>query len=176
MRLLILLMSLFSFSVIQSHESIYDIEIRDINGNIIDLNTFKGKKMLFVNVASACGFTPQYIQLEELQQRYKGSLIVIGVPCNQFGGQEPGTLEEIKSFCERNYNISFLLTEKILVKGKKKHPLYAWLTDKSKNGVVNSSVKWNFQKYLVNEQGELLNYFYSTTQPLSLKISKLIEQ
>ena len=169
-------MTTFFFSSMNAQESIYDIKIKDIDGDYIDFDSFIGKKLLFVNVASKCGFTSQYTGLEQLQQSYKDVLIVIGVPCNQFGGQEPGNTEQIKSFCKKEYNISFLLTEKVEVKGKYAHPLYKWLTDKSKNGKSGSSVKWNFQKYLVDEKGNLLDYFLSTTPPLSPKIIRLIEQ
>ena len=176
MRILIFLMIMFSFSSMNAQESIYEIKIKNIDGNYIDFNSFRGKKLLFVNVASECGFTSQYTALEQLQRKYKDELIVIGVPCNQFGGQEPGSTEQIKNFCRNEYNVSFLLTEKVKVKGKDAHPLYKWLTDRSKNGKSGSSVKWNFQKYLVDEKGDLIDYFLSTTRPLSPKIIKLIEQ
>lgn len=153
-------------------ESLYNIKINSLNGTSIDLKTFEGKYILFVNVASKCGFTPQYKQLQELHETYKDQLQVIGVPCNQFGGQEPGNKEDIQSFCEVNYGVTFLITEKIDVKGKNQHPLYHWLTNKASNGVSDSSVKWNFQKYLVNDKGELIDYFYSATSPLSKKITK----
>lgn len=150
--------------------SIYDIDIKSLNGKSLDLNTFKGKKILFVNVASKCGFTPQYKDLQQLQDQFKESLTIVGVPCNQFGSQEPGSSEDIQQFCEVNYGVSFPITEKINVKGKHQHPLYQWLTKKSVNGKKNSSVKWNFQKYLVNEKGELIDYYFSMTSPLSEKI------
>ncbi len=153
-------------------ESIYDISINSIDGNKIDLGVYKGKKILFVNVASECGFTGQYKGLEELYETYKDNLMIIGVPCNQFGGQEPGNAEEIQSFCQKNYGVQFLITEKVDVKGSNQHPLYRWLTEKSVNGLKNSSVKWNFQKYLVDEQGRLIDYYMSTTKPLSTKITK----
>ena len=125
---------LSSFSSI-SQESIYDIKINDIKGNILDLNKFKGKYILFVNVASKCGFTNQYQNLEKIYQKYKQNLIVIGIPCNQFGGQEPGNKTEIQQFCNEEYKITFLLTEKISVKGRNQHNLYRWLTDKKLNGI-----------------------------------------
>jgi glutathione peroxidase len=152
----------------------YDIKINSLQGKAIHLKEFEGKHILFVNVASKCGFTPQYKNLQELHNTYKDKLQVIGVPCNQFGGQEPGNPNEIESFCEVNYGVSFLMTEKIDVKGKNQHPLYEWLTDVSQNGVSSSTVKWNFQKYLINEKGELVDYFYSATSPLSKKITKHI--
>ena len=169
-------MTLFTFTNTNAQESIYDIEINAISGNPIDLKQFRGKHILFVNVASECGFTPQYAGLEELHQQFKENLVVIGLPCNQFGGQEPDTEKEIQQFCTKNFGVSFLLTEKIEVKGEGKHQLYNWLTDKKKNGKSSSSVKWNFQKYVVDEKGEFVNYFYSTTKPMSLKITSLLKQ
>ncbi len=151
--------------------SIYDIEIKSLQNQPINLSEFKGKKMLFVNVASKCGFTPQYKELQQLQDKYKNNLVVIGVPCNQFGNQEPGKADEIQEFCEVNYGVSFLITEKVDVKGSQQHQLYEWLTKKSINGKQNSTVKWNFQKYLVDEDGEFLDYFYSITKPMSSKIT-----
>ncbi len=151
--------------------SIYDIEIKSLQNQPISLSEFKGKKMLFVNVASKCGFTPQYKELQQLQDKYKNNLVVIGVPCNQFGKQEPGKADEIQEFCEVNYGVSFLITEKVDVKGSQQHQLYEWLTKKSINGKQNSTVKWNFQKYLVDEDGEFLDYFYSITKPMSSKIT-----
>ena len=153
-------------------DSIYDIEINDLSGQPINLNDYKGKYILFVNVASKCGFTPQYKDLQSLQDAYKDTLQIIGVPCNQFGGQEPGNAQEISSFCELNYGVSFKITEKIHVKGSKQHPLYTWLTQKVNNGVKDSSVKWNFQKYLVSPKGEWIDYYFSATGPLSSKITK----
>ncbi len=153
---------------------IYDIEIKSLQGQGIDLSKFKGKHILFVNVASKCGFTPQYRELQELQNTYKDNLVVIGVPCNQFGKQEPGSADEIQQFCEINYGVSFLITEKIEVKGNNQHPLYEWLTEKAINGSKNSTVKWNFQKYLINEKGELIDFFYSMTKPTNTRITKFL--
>jgi glutathione peroxidase len=153
-------------------KSLYDIKINSLQGKSIDLLSFKGKKVLFVNVASKCGFTPQYKDLQKLHDEYQDSLIVIGVPCNQFGKQEPGNSEEIEEFCEVNYGVSFLITEKVDVKGSEQHPLYTWLTKKVENGRKNSSVKWNFQKYLIDENGELIDYYFSITSPTSSKIKK----
>ncbi len=152
--------------------NIYDIEIKSLQNNPILLSDFEGKYILFVNVASKCGFTPQYKGLEELQQTYKDNLVVIGVPCNQFGSQEPGSSSEIKEFCEVNYGVSFLITEKIDVKGSDQHPLYEWLTSKKLNTKKSSSVKWNFQKYLVSPEGQLIDYYFSITKPLSSKVTK----
>ena len=155
--------------------SIYSIEINGIDGRLVRLSEFEGKYILFVNVASKCGFTPQYKALQQLQDSYQGKLVVVGLPCNQFAGQEPADSNEIQSFCERNFGVTFPLTEKVQVKGPKKHPLYEWLTKKSLNGRRNSSVKWNFQKYLVDDKGQLVDYFYSTTKPSSSKITKHLQ-
>ena len=151
---------------------LFSIKINTISGKPLDLNQFRGKHILFVNVASECGFTGQYADLQKLYERYKSKLEIIGVPCNQFGGQEPGDEEEIQSFCQRNYGVEFTITEKVDVKGKNQHKLYNWLTNKDLNGSQSSSVKWNFQKYLINEKGWLIDYHYSITKPLSNKITK----
>lgn len=151
---------------------LYDIAMNRLDGTVLDLSEYKGKHLLFVNVASKCGFTGQYKDLERLYQKYKTQLMVIGVPSNQFGAQEPGTAEEIQSFCALNYGVSFVMTEKVMVKGPNQHPLYQWLTKKALNGKQNSSVKWNFQKYLVNPEGKLIDFFYSITSPSSSKITK----
>jgi len=158
-----------------NRSSVFSIEINGLDGRLIALSDFKGKHILFVNVASKCGFTPQYKALQQLQNKYKEKLVVIGLPCNQFAGQESGNAEQIQSFCERNFGVTFPLTEKIHVKGSKQHPLYSWLTKKDLNQKSNSSVKWNFQKYLVNEQGELVDFFYSITKPTSSKITKYLK-
>ena len=150
--------------------SLYNIKIKSLQGNPINFSDFKNKYILFVNVASKCGFTPQYEDLEKLYKEHKEQIIVIGVPCNQFGKQEPGNASEIEEFCEINYGVSFLMTEKIDVKGEYQHPLYAWLTTKSLNGNKSSSVKWNFQKYLVDKNGELIDYYFSITNPKSSEI------
>lgn len=151
-------------------KNLYDIELKTLRGDIFDWNSCKGKKVLIVNTASECGFTKQYKELQSLYDLYKDSLEIIGVPCNQFGKQEPGNSEEIQEFCELNFGVTFPLTEKLLVKGDEKHPLYVWLTSKRYNGVKSSSVKWNFQKYLLDEQGHLIDFYYSITKPMSKKI------
>jgi len=151
---------------------IYKTNINSLQNKAIDLSEYKNKYILFVNVASKCGFTSQYKELEELYQTHKKNLIVIGSPCNQFGSQEPGTSEDIEAFCKVNFGVSFLMTEKIDVKGSKQHPLYAWLTDKSLNDKKSSSVKWNFHKYLVSPEGKLVDSYLSITKPSSSKITK----
>ena len=154
---------------------IYDIEIKSLQNTPIQILDFKGKYILFVNVASKCGFTPQYKGLEELYKTYQDRLVVIGVPCNQFGKQEPGNNQVIQEFCELNYGVSFLITEKVDVKGSHQHPLYTWLTTRELNNKKSSSVKWNFQKYLLSPEGKLIDYYLSITKPLSSKITKQLK-
>ena len=151
-------------------KSIYDIKISSIENELIDLSQFKGKKILFVNVASKCGYTSQYAELQQLHETYNENLVIIGVPCNQFMGQEPGSNEEIVEFCQKNYGVTFLMTEKVDVKGTNQHKLYKWLTSKELNGSTDSIVKWNFQKYLLNEKGELEKVISPRTLPTDPKI------
>lgn len=153
----------------------YNIEINSLQNSPILLSNFKGKHILFVNVASKCGFTPQYKELEEMHKKHSDNLVIIGVPCNQFGKQEPGNNEEIEEFCKVNYGVSFLITEKIDVKGANQHPLYTWLTSRELNNKKSSSVKWNFQKYLISPDGKLIDYYFSITNPMSSKITKHIK-
>jgi glutathione peroxidase len=168
------MLSIFSKSSAQTKpsESIYDIKINSLTGQAIDLSDYKDKYILFVNVASKCGFTGQYEDLQKLYDKYQDKLMIIGAPCNQFGGQEPGTAQEIQSFCQANYGVTFLMTEKLDVKGTNQHPLYQWLTMQSKNGKTDSKVKWNFQKYLINKDGSMIDYYFSITNPMSDKITK----
>lgn len=152
--------------------SIYDIEINSLDGKPIHLHNFKGKNVLFVNVASECGFTKQYKDLQKLYETYNDSLVIIGSPCNQFGKQEPGSAAQIETFCKKNFGVTFQLTEKIDVKGDGQHLLYKWLTNKSLNNKKSSNVKWNFQKYLVDQEGNLIDYYFSLTNPMSSKITR----
>jgi len=152
--------------------SIYDIEINGLSGKPIDLHDFKGKNILFVNVASECGFTKQYKDLQKLYETYNDRLVIIGSPCNQFGKQEPGSATQILTFCEKNFGVTFQLTEKIDVKGDSQHMLYKWLTNKSLNGKKSTNIKWNFQKYLIDQEGNLIDYYFSLTNPMSSKITK----
>lgn len=156
-------------------QSVYNIKIDSLQGDPIDLGRFKDKKILIINVASKCGFTSQYRDLQALQDKYIESLVIIGVPCNQFGEQEPGSASDIQEFCKVNYGVSFLMTEKINVKGAHKHPLYTWLTEKSLNGKQTTTIKWNFQKYLIDENGNFLDYFYSITNPSSSRLLKYLK-
>src|SRR5699024_2211774 len=139
-------------------------------GKEIDLSQYKGKKMLLVNTASKCGYTPQYEDLEKLYKQYKDKLVIIGFPANNFAEQEPGSNDEIADFCERNYGVSFPMSEKISVKGEDTAPIYLWLTQKKWNKVKDSEVKWNFQKYLIDEDGQLLEVFESAVKPMDKEI------
>lgn len=172
-----LLAIIFSLLSIQAQESFYDFTVQDIDGNDFRLEQLKGKKVLVVNVASKCGLTPQYEDLQELYDTYGGEAFeIIAFPANNFMGQEPGSNEEIKSFCTEKFAVTFSMMSKISVKGKDQHPLYAWLTQKEKNGVTDSKVKWNFQKYAINEQGELVHVFDPSTNPMSEDIIRWIGQ
>lgn len=134
--------------------NLHDFVVTDINGEKFDLSSLKGKKVLVVNTASKCGLTPQYETLEEVYKEFGGeNFVIIGFPANNFGKQEPGTDEEIKGFCQKNYGVSFPMMSKISVKGEDKHELYQWLTQKSNNGVEDAEVSWNFQKFMIDEEG-----------------------
>ncbi len=157
--------------------TLYHIALKSLDGkNNIDLSSFKGKKLLIVNTASECGYTPQYEGLQNLYEKMKDKLVIIGCPCNQFGEQEPGDTSQIRSFCQKNYGVTFLISEKLDVKGKDQHPLYKWLTQKSENGVLESEVRWNFNKYLIDSEGHLLAYFPSKVKPDDPELIKLINQ
>lgn len=149
--------------------SVYDFKIQSIDGETIDLSTFKGKKLLLVNTASKCGFTPQYKELEELSKKYKDKLVVIGFPANNFNEQEPGENEDIKAFCEKNYGVTFLLADKSSVKGDDINPLFNYLT-KAENPDFKGEIKWNFEKFLIDEKGKLIHRYRSAVTPLSTQI------
>jgi len=154
--------------------TIYNFKVEGLEGGTINFADFKGKKILIVNTASECGFTPQYEGLEALYEKYKDKLVIVGFPANNFGGQEPGTNTEIKEFCKKNYGVSFPMAAKISVKGDDTAPIYKWLCNKSENGVLDASIKWNFNKFLLDENGHLIAYFPSTVKPMDEEIvSKL---
>lgn len=176
MRILLFLVTLFiSSSAFLQDSTIYQFTVKDINGNSFPLSQLKGKKVMIVNTASKCGLTPQYKQLQELYTMYKDSnFVIIGFPSNDFMGQEPGSNEEIESFCQVNYGVTFPMMEKITVKDKEIHPLYSFLTEKSKNGLEDSKVKWNFQKYLINENGVLEKVIDPRTLPTDAEVIEWI--
>ena len=175
---LLILISLFMFSFFEKADAKYeklffDLKIKDINNTVIDLNQFRGKTILLVNVASNCGFTKQYADLQILYEKYKEkNFIVIGIPSNQFGGQEPGTNSEIKKFCETNFNITFPITDKVIVKGSDAHEIYAWA---NKNFGKSTVPKWNFHKILINKDGKIHNTYASYVNPMSKKLIKEME-
>ncbi len=155
--------------------SFYDFKLKNIDGKEVDFSQYKGKKVLIVNVASKCGYTPQYESLQELHENFGDKIAILAFPANNFGGQEPGSNEEIKEFCTTNYGVSFPVFEKISVKGFDKHPLYRWLSDEKLNGWNNQEPTWNFCKYYINDQGELMKFFPSSVNPLDEEIISLVE-
>lgn len=155
----------------KSNSVFHSIQFTDIDGSERSMAEFKGKYVLVVNVASKCGYTTQYKPLQQLAEQYADKLVVVGFPCNQFMGQEPGSEAEIASFCEKNYGVTFPLSSKIDVKGKEMHPVYRWLTQKEKNGKESNDIGWNFNKFLISPEGEWIGYFGSQTDPLSADIT-----
>lgn len=178
MRLLFIVFIMCTTSLIYGqNKTLYDFSARTIDGEEFDFASLKGKKVLLVNTASKCGFTKQYQKLQELYDEYGGNNFeIIGFPANNFKEQEPGSNEEIKNFCQKNYGVTFQMMEKISVKGEDIHPIYKWLTHKEENGVLNTSVKWNFQKFLIDEKGQVVDYLYPTTSPTGNKITKWLNQ
>lgn len=166
-----------SFQTSTPTKTLYDFKAKTLDGEDFDFSTLKGKKVLIVNTASECGFTPQYKELQELYDKYgkDGKFVILGFPCNQFGGQEPGTAAEIKTFCTKNYGVTFQMMEKVDVKGDKQHPLYKWLTTKSENGVEDGEVHWNFHKFLIDENGHYVGHAGSKELPNSEHIVNWIE-
>lgn len=167
-----LLMAALSLSVFaQPSRSFFSFKTTSIDGKPFDLASLKGKKVLVVNTASKCGNTPQYEKLQALYEKYKSkNFVVIGFPANNFGGQEPGTNKEIQSFCTGNYNVTFPMMEKISVKGKDMDPIYKWLTSKAENGVMDAAVTWNFQKFMIDENGKLVGMLEPRESPEGDKI------
>ncbi len=159
----------------QSTTSIYDFELPLLDGKKVKLSAYKGKKILIVNTASECGYTPQYESLEALSKKYD-QLVVLGFPANNFGGQEPGTDVEIGAFCKENYGVTFPMFSKISVKGDDMAPLYQWLTQKDKNGWNEDAPNWNFCKYLIDEEGNLMAFYASAIEPLGEEITKAIAE
>ncbi len=175
-----IIVSLFLLMVVggisAQNKVLYNFKANTLDGQPFDLSSLKGKKIMVVNTASKCGLTPQYAQLEKLYEKYKDqNFVIIGFPANNFGSQEPGTNAEIKAFCTKNYGVTFPMMSKISVKGADIDPLYTWLTNKSENGVIDSPVQWNFQKFLVNENGQLADVALPKELPDEEKIIKWIE-
>jgi glutathione peroxidase len=161
---------------LQGQSSFYDFVVTDIQGNEFELAQFQGKKVLVVNTASKCGLTPQYKGLEKLYREYGGNdFVIIGFPCNDFASQEPGTDTEIATFCNTQYDVTFPMMSKIKIKGEEMHPLYKWLTRASENGVEDSKVRWNFQKYMIDEGGMLVGHVPPQKRPNSKEIIRWIK-
>jgi glutathione peroxidase len=157
-------------------ETIYQFNVQDLSGNAFDFTTLKGKKIMIVNTASECGLTPQYEQLQAVYEKYKEqNFVIVGFPANNFGSQEPGSNAQIATFCQKNYGVTFPMMAKISVEGSDQHPLYQFLTQKAKNGLEDSEVQWNFQKYLINESGELAKVVAPRTLPTDAEIINWIE-
>lgn len=167
-----IMLNAFSFPGVNS---IHGFKVKSIEGKTIDFSSFKGKKILVVNTASKCGYTPQYDALQKVYNEYKDKLVIVGFPANNFGGQEPGSDSEIQDFCKANYGVSFPMASKISVKGSDMAPIYKWLTSKTENGVLDAEVGWNFGKFLLDENGKLLQYFPSKVKPDSDEILKFVK-
>lgn len=166
----LLIATILSFMV--TAQSVYDFKVKGLDGQTIDMAQFKGKKILIVNTASECGYTPQYDELQKLYAQYGNKLVVIGFPANNFGGQEPGSNEEIGAFCKKNYGVTFPMAEKVSVAGADAHPLFQYLAGEAKKlGTPDPVVKWNFTKFLVDENGKLVKVFPSKVKPLSEEIT-----
>ncbi len=168
----IILFSAFSFPGVNS---IHSFKVKSIDGKTIDFSKFKGKKILVVNTASKCGYTPQYEALQKVYNEYKDKLVIVGFPANNFGGQEPGSDSEIQDFCKANYGVSFPMASKVSVKGTDMAPIYKWLTSKTENGVLDAEVGWNFGKFLLDENGKLVAYYPSKVKPDSEEILKFVK-
>ena len=169
--LLLAIVALSAFTLKLPTASFYDLKAKTIDGKDFSFADLKGKKVMVVNTASKCGYTPQYEDLEKLYKAYKDkNFVIIGFPANNFGKQEPGTNSKIKEFCRKNYGVTFQMMEKIDVKGDDMNAVYKWLTSKELNGKMDSSVKWNFQKYLIDENGNLVDVSYSKDKPMDDKI------
>lgn len=175
MKFLTILAFIGLFSFMPATPSIHQFKVESIDGGTIDFTQYKGKKILVVNTASQCGFTYQYEGLEKLYNQYKDKLVVIGFPANNFNQQEPGTNSEIKQFCTGKFNVTFPMAAKVSVKGSDIHPLFKWLTTKEQNGVMDATIGWNFNKFLLDENGRLLQHFDSKVEPMSEEITKYLK-
>tara|TARA_Y100000768_G_C23956375_1_gene673023 strand:+ start:832 stop:1371 length:540 start_codon:yes stop_codon:yes gene_type:complete len=177
MKTLLISLSILSLVFLGTDKTVYQFTMTTIDGKDVSISEYKGKVILFVNTASECGYTPQYEGLQKLYEKYNDQgLVILGFPSNDFGGQEPGSDDEIQAFCTKNYGVTFPMFSKITVKGADKHPLYQFLTEKTNNGKVEQEVKWNFFKFLVNRNGEVVQAFPSSVKPLSDDILVAIEK
>lgn len=176
-NLIIILLAMALFSANSDKQSVHQFKVEDIDGKVFDFASLKGKKVMIVNTASKCGLTPQYEKLEALYKKYQSkNFVIIGFPANNFMGQEPGSNDEIASFCQKNYGVTFPMMAKISVKGKDMHPVYKFLTSKEKNGLEDNHVEWNFQKYLINKEGHLEKVISPRVQPDDTSIIEWISK
>lgn len=173
--LTIAVVALFSAFTFPGDPTIHSFKVKSIEGGTIDFSKFKGKKILVVNTASKCGYTPQYEALEKVYEQYKDKLVIVGFPANNFGGQEPGADAEIQEFCKARFGVKFPLASKVSVKGDDTAPIYKWLTSKSENGVLDATIGWNFNKFLLDENGKMIAYFPSKVTPDSEEILKYLK-
>lgn len=164
---------IFAFMFITSSSELYSFKLKDIDGKSFSLAQYKGKKILIVNTASKCGYTPQYAELQKLADTYKDKVVVIGFPANNFANQDPGTNSEIKTFCEKRFGVTFPLSEKVSVKGNDMAPLFKYLTE-APNPDFTGEIKWNFEKFLIDENGKLIHRFRSATTPMSQELTKYL--
>ncbi len=173
-KIIALALTVFTLSFTTSTtKTMHSFKSTTIDGTAFDFASLKGKKIMVVNTASECGYTPQYKELETLYKKYEAkNFVIVGFPCNDFGGQEPGSASDIKAFCTKNYGVTFLMMEKVSIKTSE---IYQWLTSKKQNGVLDATVKWNFNKFLINEKGEMVKYLPSSVNPLDAEITKWIE-
>ena len=175
LALITLTIVLSGFFMAPPAKNFFDFKMKAINGKEINFSQYKGKKVLVVNVASKCGFTPQYEELQKLHETYGNKVVILGFPANNFMSQEPGSNEDIQEFCKKNYGVTFQMFEKISVKGDDQHPLYQFLTKKELNGNIDQEPKWNFNKYLINEKGEVVKWWPSSVKPLDEEIINAIK-
>ena len=173
--LTLLTVVLLSAFTLPDNGSIHSFKVKSIEGGTIDFSKFKGKKILVVNTASKCGYTPQYEALQKVYDEYKDKLVIVGFPANNFGGQEPGSDGDIQEFCKARFGVKFPLASKVSVKGEDIAPIYQWLTSKAKNGVLDAEIKWNFNKFLLDENGKMIAYFESKVKPDSEDILKFVK-
>ena len=167
-------LSITLFSLFVAATSIYDFKVAGLEGGDIDFKKFKGKKIMIVNTASKCGNTPQYAELEELYKKYKDKLVIVGFPANNFGGQEPGSKEEISEFCKRNYGVTFPMADKVSVKGDDTAPIFKYLVAEAEKMGIKDPVKWNFTKFLLDEKGNLITVIHNKTKPMSEEVLKYL--
>lgn len=167
--------AMLSAFTLPGEPSIHAFKVKSIEGKTIDFSKFKGKKILVVNTASKCGYTPQYEALEKVYEEYKDKLVIVGFPANNFGAQEPGADSEIQEFCKARFGVKFPLASKISVKGDDTAPIYKWLTSKAENGVLDATITWNFNKFLLDENGKMIAYFPSKVTPDSEEILKYLK-